>query len=158
MAALKLAGERVVGKIKPKRKNRVWMNAHVRVIIRKCNRLRKGIGANREEWKAACQEVTEAIIETKASSWNNLLDSALLDQDPSKVWSIVRLLNGTPNPNSPNEAFIHNKKTLADPKAKSNAFCQHYANVSTHAMSREDMHLNLRFKKRAGSPSVLSSS
>ena len=63
VAAFKLAGERVVGKTKPKRKNRVWMDTHLHAIIRKRNRLRKDIGANQEEWKAACQEVMEAIIE-----------------------------------------------------------------------------------------------
>ena len=123
------------------------MYTHVRAIIRKRNRLRKDIGANLEEWKAACQEVTEEIIEAKASSWNELLASALHDQDPSKVWSIVQSLNGTPSANSPNEALIHNEKTLTDPKAKSNTFAQHYVSVSTLAMSREDRHLNLRFKK-----------
>ena len=56
MAALKLAGKRVVGKTKPKRKNRVWMNAHIRAIIRKRNKLRIDIDAKEEEWKAACQE------------------------------------------------------------------------------------------------------
>ena len=80
-------------------------------------------------------------------SWNDLLAGALHDQDPSKVWFIVRSWNGTPSANSPNEALIHNKKTLTDPKAKSNAFAQHYANVSTLAMSTEDRRLNLRFKK-----------
>ena len=58
VAAFKLAGERVVGKTKPKKRNRVWMNAHIRAIIRKRNKLRKHFGTKREEWKAACQEVT----------------------------------------------------------------------------------------------------
>ena len=49
VAALKLAGERLVGKTKPKGQNRVWMNAHVRAIIRKRNKLRKDIGAMKEE-------------------------------------------------------------------------------------------------------------
>ena len=73
------------------------MNARVRAIIRKRNRLYKDIGAYQEEWKVVNQEVTEAIIEAKASSLNDLLASALPDQDPSKGWSIVQLLNSTPS-------------------------------------------------------------
>ena len=37
--------------------------------IRKCNKLCKDINTKGEEWMAACQEVTEAICEAKASSW-----------------------------------------------------------------------------------------
>ena len=73
VAALKLAVKRVVGKTKPERKNRVQINVHVRAIIRKRNRLSKDIGVKREEWKAACQEVTEAIIEaTQVAGTNSL--------------------------------------------------------------------------------------
>ena len=110
MAALKLAGERVVDTTKPKRQNRVWVNAHVRAIIRKRNKLCKDIGTKRKERKATCQEATKATIEAKISSWNELLASSLPDQVPSKVWTIVRSLNSTPRANTPNEALICNDK------------------------------------------------
>ena len=80
LAALILVGERVVGKKKPKRKNRVWMNAHIRAIIRKSNKLHKNIYAKRGGGKAACQEVTHAMSEAKTSSWNKILASPLPDQ------------------------------------------------------------------------------
>ena len=130
------------------------MNPHVRAKVRKRNLLRKEISTKREEWRTACKEANEAILEAKKQSWNELLSSALPDQDPTKVWQIVKSLNGTPCANSPNEALVHNSKTLTDPKAKANAFAQHYANVSSLKMSKEDKGLNLRCKKMVEGPSV----
>ena len=130
------------------------MNPHVRVKVRKRNLLRKDISTKRKEWLAACKEANEAILESKKQSWNELLSCALPDQDPTKVWQIVKTLNGTPCANSPNQALVHNSKTLADLKAKANAFAQHYANVSSLKMSKEDKGLNLRCKKIVEGSSV----
>ena len=130
------------------------MNPHVRVKVRKRNLLRKDISTKRKEWLAACKEANEAILESKKQSWNELLSCALPDQDPTKVWQIVKTLNGTPCANSPNQALVHNSKTLADLKAKANAFAQHYANVSSLKMSKEDKGLNLRCKLMVEGPSV----
>ena len=88
--------------------------------------------------KAAYQEVTEAIIKDKTSSCKELLANALPDLDSSKVCTIVRSLNGKPRANHPNEALIHNDKTLTETKTKSNAFAQNYMNVRKLAMSEED--------------------
>ena len=95
------------------------MNPHVRAKVRNRNKLRKEINAKREEWKAACQAVNKAIIMAKASSWNDLLQSTLTIQDPSKIWKIVRDHNCSPCGNVPNESLVHNGKSLTDLKGES---------------------------------------
>ena len=117
---LTTSAEKIIGKVKPKKSRKHWMNPHVRAKVRKRNLLRKEISTKREEWRTACKEANDAILEAKKQSWNELLSSALPDQDPTKVWQIVKSLNGTPCANSPNEALVHNSKTLTDPKAKAN--------------------------------------
>ena len=149
---LTTSAEKIIGKVKPKKSRKHWMNPHVRAKVRKRNLLRKEISTKREEWRTACKEANDTILEAKKQSWNELLSSALPDQDPTKVWQIVKSLNGTPCANSPNEALVHNSKTLTDPKAKANAFAQHYANDSSLKMSKEDKGLNLRCKKMVEGP------
>ena len=143
-----------VGKTKPRRSAKQWMTPHVRAKVRTRNRLRRTIGQNREEWIAACQDANEAINEAKDASWRDFLADAVTDANDTKLWGIVHSLNGTPNANSPNEAMIHNGRTITDAKTKATIFASQYAKVSNPPMSKPDRDLNRQFKQRAEAPSA----
>jgi hypothetical protein len=112
------------------------------------------VQANRAEWIEACKETNEAISEAKADSWRDLLDGAGVRGDEEKMWKTIKSLNGTPDTNSPNEAMLHNGKTITDPKQKADIFAKHYANVSKLKMSKEDRAQNMAFKRRMEAPAV----
>ena len=59
------SAEKVIGKVKPKKSRKHWLNPHVRAKVRKRNLLRKDISIKKEEWLAACKEANEAIMESK---------------------------------------------------------------------------------------------
>jgi len=143
-----------VGKVKPGRRSKTWMNPAIRTAIRKRNRLRRQISTKREEWLASCREVNEAVRDSKTESWRNLLDDAIASEDDSKLWSIIHDLNGTPDGNAPNEAMIHNGRIITSNERKSELFMQHYAAVSRLNFSAEERDQNRRLKKILTSPSV----
>ena len=97
-----------VGKSKPSKRSKPWMNPHVRAKIRTRNRLRRTIHQNRQEWIDACLEAAEAINEAKSESWKDLLQDAMSNSDGPNMWKVIQGLNGTPDANSPNKAMSHN--------------------------------------------------
>ena len=143
-----------VGKSKPSRRSKPWITPHVRAKIRNCNRLLQTIHQNRQEWKDACREATEAINEAKTESWKNLLQDAMSNSDGPNMWKVIQGLNGTPDANSPNEAMSHNGQTITDIKCKANIFINHYARVSKLNMSQSDRDTNRQFKKHLNALSV----
>ena len=68
--------------------------------------------------------------------------------DEGKIWKVMLTLNGSPETNSPNEAMIHNGKSIESPVAKANIFVEHYAKVSKHTFTKEERAKNRLFKKR----------
>ena len=96
------------------------MTPHVRAKIRNGNRLRQTIHQNRQEWIDASREANEAISEAKSESWKNLLQDAMSNFDGPNMWKVIQGLNGTPHANSPNEAILHNGRTITDIKSKAN--------------------------------------
>ena len=54
-----------VGKPKPSKKSKPWINPHVPAKIRNWNRVHKTVHQNRQEWIDACREANEAINEAK---------------------------------------------------------------------------------------------
>ena len=111
-----------VGKSKPSKKSKPWMNPHVRAKIRNRNRLRQTVHQNHQEWIGACREATEAINEAKTESWKTLPQDAMSNSDGPKMWKFIQDLNGTPDANSPNQAMSHNGRTITDIKSKANVF------------------------------------
>ena len=97
-----------VGKSKPSKRSKPWMNPHVRAKIRTRSRLRRTIHQNRQEWIDACREAAEAINEAKSESCKNLLQDAMSNSDGPNMRKVVQGLNGTPDANSPNKAMSHN--------------------------------------------------
>ena len=102
----------------------------------------------------ACREATEAINEAKIESWEDLLQDAVSNSDGPNMWKVIQGLNGTPHVNSPNEAMLHDGRTITDIKSKANIFINHYARVSKLNMSRVNRDLNRQFKKRLNTPSL----
>ena len=75
---LKSSASLHVGRTKPSKKPKPWINPHVRAKIRNRNRLRRTINnRNQQEWIDACREANVAINEAKANSWKDLLHSSV---------------------------------------------------------------------------------
>ena len=136
-----------VGKIKPGGKRKSCITPPVRAAIRRRNRLRKDMRNNREEWKEAAKEVKSLKLEAREQAWKEYLDEAINEKDDSKVYKIIRSLNGTPDTNSSNEALVHNNRTITSDVRKADTFIKHYASVSRHSFTKEERDLNREVKK-----------
>ena len=137
-----------VGKVKPSKKSKPWMSPPVRAAIRQRNNLRRKIKTHRKEWIESCIAAKEEVRKAKEESWREFLDDATASTDEGKIWKVVRTLNGSPETNSPNEAMIHNGKSIESPVAKANIFVEHYANVSKHTFTKEERAKNRLLKRR----------
>ena len=131
-----------VGKSKPSERSKPWITPHVWAKIRNWNRLRQTIHQNHQEWIDTCREGTEAIIEAKKESWENLLQDAMSNCDSPNMWTVTQGLNGTPDANSPNKAMSHSGWIINDIKSKANVFINHYARISKLNMSQSDRDTN----------------
>ena len=145
---MKEAGKKLVRKVKPGKRTRVYLTPTVRDKIRIRNRARRHIKERKEEFLQACKDVNDAIKEAKEESWREVVEGAVADGDERKVWSFVKQLSGTPDKASPNEVLVHQGKRITSQKAKANCFLGHYANVSKLKFStREEKELNRRCRR-----------
>ena len=141
------AGKTHVGKVKPGGRRKTCITPKVRQAIRKRNRLRKQISRNRAEWREACSEVKQLKLEARENAWKEYLEDAISEKDYSKVFSVIRSLNGCPDTNNPNEALVHNGKSITSDIRKADVFMQHYASVGRHKFDKEERSLNREVKK-----------
>ena len=141
------AGKKHVGKIKVGGRRRACITPPVRAAIRRRNRLRKNMRTNREEWKEASKEVRDLKREAKEQAWKDYLNEAINEKDDTKVYRIIRSLNGSPDNNNTNEALIHNNRTITSDIRKADTFIQHYASVSRHIFTKEERDTNREAKK-----------
>jgi hypothetical protein len=102
--------------------------------------------------------VKEEVQAAKTESWRNLLEDALGSDDESKIWRIIKDLNGSPEDNAPNEAMLLNGRIITSTKKKADAFARHYAAVSRLQFSKEEREENRRLKKILETPTVGDSS
>ena len=152
---LKKVATEHVGKTKPGKRTKCWMTPTVRASIRKRNQLRKSVRTQRREWIEACRETHDLTREAKQECWKDLLQDAVNEgQDESKLWNVIRSLNGTPDSNAPNEALKVKGKLITTARRKANAFMHHYASVSRTKMSKQDRDVNRKLKKRLETPST----
>ena len=105
------------------------MTPTVRAALKKRNRLRKEIRLKRQEWLDSCKEAHEEIVKAKEDSWRDLLADSVNEADSSKLWGIIRSLNGCPDSNAPNQAMKHNGRTITSSQKKADIFAQHYAAI-----------------------------
>tara|TARA_B110001454_G_scaffold192176_1_gene192306 strand:+ start:1042 stop:4992 length:3951 start_codon:yes stop_codon:yes gene_type:complete len=141
------AGNKFVGKTKPAR-TKFAMNPKVKALVKKRNRLRKEVATRRKEWLDAAEEARLARKEAKQEAWTEFVESLEVDDDPSKVWRMIKSLDGAPTSSAPNEALSHNGKTMTTNKAKADTFAKHYAQVSTLTFSKEERNENRATKKK----------
>ena len=151
---LNSVAETHVGKTKPRKKAKPWMTPHVRAKIRIRNQLRRTTNTNRQEWINACREANKAINEAKTDSWKEVLESAMTNTNNRDMQKVIEGLNGTPEPNSPNEAMSQHGRVITDAKAKANIFVNHYTRISNLPMSAADRQLNRELKKSLDAPST----
>jgi len=154
------AAKKHVGRVKIGKRTKSWMNPAIRTAIGKRNKLRRGLKTKeeRQAWLKACKEVNEEIQAAKTESWRNLLEDALASDDESKLWRIIKDLNGSPEDNAPNEAMVHNGRIITSNRKKADAFARHYAAVSRLKFTKEEREENRRLRKILESPSVGNSS
>ena len=129
-----------IGKSKPS-KTKFAMNPHVRDKVRKRNRLRKTAHTSRErraEWLEAASQVKAAREEAKLDAWSTFVETLEVDDDVSKVWRVIKSLDGTPTSSAPNEALCHNGKTMTTNKSKADTFAKSYASVSSLTFSKQE--------------------
>ncbi len=150
------AAKQHVGKVKIGKRSKSWMNPAIRTAIRKRNKLRRRLRTReeRQAWLNACREVNNEIQASKTESWRNLLEDALASDDESKMWRIIKDLNGSPEDNAPNEAMVIGGRIITSNKKKADAFARHYAAVSRLQFTKEEREENRRLKKLLESPSV----
>jgi hypothetical protein len=149
-----------VGKVKVGKHSKTWINPAIRTAIRKRNKLRKSLKTKkqRQDWLTACKDVNDQIHKSKTDSWRELLEDAIAAEDDSKLWRIIKNLNGSPESNAPNEAMIHKGRVITSNKQKADLFARHYAAVSRLTFTDEERAENLYLKKILKSPSVDDSS
>jgi len=75
-----------------------------------------------------------------------------VDDDVSKVWRVIKSLDGTPTSSAPNEALCHNGKTITTNKAKADTFARNYARVSSLSFSKADRDVIRDVKKAMSAP------
>ena len=153
---LKEVAMKVVGKVRPGKRTKVWMTPHVRTLVKKRNQLQRkfqrrkpgdDVQARKTEWVNANMEAKEAIRKAKEDSWKEVVDDAINEKDERKVWKFIKTLNGTPSTNSPNEVMKVNDKVISSNKGKAEEFLKHYASVSRLEFSKEDRNINRKMKQ-----------
>ena len=137
-----------VGMVRVKEEGRSWMTPELRRAIRRRNWLGRRLATHREAWLEACRRVREQTISAKAESWRNFVKSLEGRAGSSRVWGVIRSLNGKPSKTGAGNAMLeHRGRAIHDPVRKATAFCQHYAAVSRHRFSRAERETNRRVRQ-----------
>ena len=146
-----------MGMTRTKGEGRCWMTPALRDSIAARNRLGRSIGANREQWLEACQEVRRLTREAKEASWRSFVDSLGSEANSSRAWGVIRSLRGVKKSSSPrNVALQHKGKTYSGDGQKANVFNAHYAAVSRHVFTKEERGRDLENRERRGRPAKIS--
>ena len=117
--------------IKVKRKDGIhWETSEIRKAKKCRNRLRRDLTARREEWVQKSREVGRLIREAKTRVWREKLRNIQESKDTTKAWDLVKGLSGARSVEKKNEALEYKGRVCTTNRAKANAFCQHYAEIS----------------------------
>ena len=146
-------GKAHVGKVKPGKNTKSWMTPTVRAALGKRNKLRRRLKSQkeREEWLKAYREAQEEIKKAKENSWKETLEDIVTEADDTKMWRLIKSLNGTPCANSTNEVMVKDGVRITDDRQKANIFTRHYADVSRITFSKEDRDTNRKLKQTLSS-------
>ena len=120
----------------------------MREAIRKRNRLRQHLSTRRDEWLEACKDASKAINDAKTEAWRQVLEDASAGADDSKLWRVIRSLNGSPDANSPNEAMVQGGRLITSNKRKADLFARHFSEVGKIHFSKADRAENRALKGR----------
>uniref|UniRef100_A0A1I8JA46 RNase H domain-containing protein n=1 Tax=Macrostomum lignano TaxID=282301 RepID=A0A1I8JA46_9PLAT len=84
----------------------------------------------RPAWNRACADAKKTIADAKRESWRTFAGEVAADSDHSKIWRIVRSLDGR-NSNLQRDAALRvGQKTLVQSKDIAEAYAREYASVS----------------------------
>ena len=90
-----------------------------------------------------------AINHAKVEAWGGVLDDSSNTGDNRTLWRIIKLLNTTPENNSPNDVMIHNDRCITSDKIKADIlifFIKHEAVVCNIGISMEEWAKNRNLK------------
>ena len=146
--AMEAAARTHVGKVRVKSEGRKWVTPELRAAIRRRNWLGRRFATHRDEWVEACRVVRELTIGAKAESWRSFVESLEGRAGSSRVWGVIRSLNGKPSQTDARNSMLEFRgKAIYDPVRKADAFCQQYAAVSRHSFSRAERDTNRRVRQ-----------
>ena len=90
----------------------------------------------------------ELTIGAKAESWRSFVESLEGRAGSSRVWGVIRSLNGKPSQTDARNSMLEFRgKAIYDPVRKADAFCQQYAAVSRHSFSHAERDTNRRVRQ-----------
>ena len=118
-----------------RKKETPWMNAELKTLIQKRNRLRRDMGANRDAWVAKTREVLEKTQEAKRNTWRAHLEEVTRTKDAKKAWTVVKSLNGSARAQD-GKTLVYKGREYVSDKAKASSFIQEYATVSGRKSDR----------------------
>ena len=147
-------GFKLVGKVKPGRKTRIWLTPPVRASIRQRNSLRRKIKTHRKEWMEQCKITKEEIEKAKQEKWKEVVEEAIDSTDDNKIWKFIKSLSGSPDSAPTGEVMKHNGRVITSNKRKADIFSSHYAGVSNLKFNKEERTTNREAKRMLGSPSA----
>ena len=96
------------------------------------------VAANWDAWKNACINARSVVVEAKRTAWRSFLNTLNARTDPSKVWGVIRSLDGRSADNPTGHTLLCRTKELSTPTAKAEAFVKEYARVSRVVSSKDD--------------------
>ena len=141
-----------IGKTKPSKKLKLWINPHDRPKIPNRNQFHQTIHQNQQEWTEACQEENGTINEAKANSCKDLLHSSMSNANDLDMRKVIQGLNDTLETNL--TQWSHVTQRPYQNQVQNHIFVNHYIRISKLHMTKEDRDLNRLLKKLLNTQSV----
>ena len=138
-----------------RKKETPWMNADLKTLMQERNRLRRDMGANRDELVAKTREVLKKTQEAKRDTWRAHLEEVTRTKDDKKAWAVVKSLNGSARAQD-GKTLVYKGREYVSDKETSSAFIQEYTNVSGRKFDRSsrraERELRSGVRRLLGSP------
>ena len=105
------------------------MNAQLKQLIQKCNKLRRDRRTYRKQWLETNHEITRLAEESKRATWRRHLDRISKSKVAKQAWSTVCSFYGRES-HTTGKSLLYKGRVYASDRAKAFAFVQEYAKIS----------------------------
>ena len=106
------------------------MTEEIQELKRRRNRARRDMTRRRGEWTDICRELKEKTILAKRETWRKQLERIRDEKNVNRAWSVVKQMNVQGSKDHAG-IMLYRGKWRTTPKAKTNAFIQEYAELSS---------------------------